>query len=850
MQIIPFLRQKAWHILIPAFILVVVFISFYPCLQAGFLNWDDNVHLTENLNIRMIAWEGITWANARDIFTQKVNRTYQPLTIFSYALEFYFFKDNPFVYHFNNVILHMLVSLLVFGFMRRLKLSLWAAGLATLLFAIHPMKVESVAWVTERKDVLYALFYMLALHSYWSYLKHKRFFFFAMTFFFGLFSLLSKAMALSLPLILLLCDWFYGRKMTSFKVWLEKIPIFVLTIFIAGITYLGFARMPIQNIGDAVLLWTWTFTFYFEKFFFPYLLLPIYSYPTPVSFLNPEYFFSLLFPFVIVAGLYCARKNKHILFSFGFYFLSIFFLMRFDFRDAHIVGDRFMYLPSLGFCYFFGYAGQLLWNRIKGKKKFYQYSIFVVIAVVFALLGAKTFFQSKIWKSNITLWEYQLLYSRQNPIPFNNLAISYNGYEYKERYKKDFDEFRKKAQQDPSYLTQERNFSNPVQIGNLAERRFFMLKEALKIKRDYSDVWYNLGMMYTDLGLIDEAIKMYEEAIRSDPHMSKPYFELANLLVDKGEDRKAIMLYLSVLSLPEASEDPDTYMSLVLKYNKIIREKPSDANGDLYRQARQKTMDVYRAWVGQKGARKKDYFDLAWMYEDMGGYFSSILLYKELLKERPKDLQTMETLGSLYYESGEFDEALDIYQKIATVTPDDEKIYLNLGAIYNKKGDFKKAITQYQKVLDLNPYNRKSYFNLGYVYENMNRNKEAVSFYQAVVKIYPNYAEAYYNMANIYAKVKKLPEAIDSYKKALGIKPDHLNALINLSIVSFFAKDFDGAQQALERAKALGYEPHPQFIKALQWAKEGEGKMPGSSLKDFVDELFDVNNKEDSEQAR
>ncbi|MDP8265614.1 MAG: hypothetical protein P9M07_01570, partial [Candidatus Aceula meridiana] len=122
------LRQKAWHVIIPVFILVVTFISFYPCFKAGFLNWDDNVHLTENLNIRMIAWEGITWANIKDIFTQKVNHTYQPLTIFSYAIEFYFFKDNPFVYHLNNIILHMLVSLLVFYFLRRLKLSLWAAG--------------------------------------------------------------------------------------------------------------------------------------------------------------------------------------------------------------------------------------------------------------------------------------------------------------------------------------------------------------------------------------------------------------------------------------------------------------------------------------------------------------------------------------------------------------------------------------------------------------------------------------------------------------------------------------------------------------------------------------------------
>ncbi|MCX5680983.1 MAG: hypothetical protein NT079_01660, partial [Candidatus Omnitrophica bacterium] len=244
----------------------------------------------------------------------------------------------------------------VFLFMRQLGISVWAAGFATLLFAIHPTRAESVAWVTERKDVLYGIFYMAGLNAYLRYIKDNNRNFYFLTIALALLSILSKPMALSFPLILLLCDW-YGKRKIDKKIILEKIPIFFIIFIVAGMTYLRHVRVPVNSYSEALLIWPWTLTFYIKKFFYPVTLLPVYNIPKPVSIINPTYLSALLAAIAIPFILVRFRRFRWLLFSFGFYFLSIFFLLRFDYgHDAQSVADRFMYLASLGFCFFAGFV--------------------------------------------------------------------------------------------------------------------------------------------------------------------------------------------------------------------------------------------------------------------------------------------------------------------------------------------------------------------------------------------------------------------------------------------------------------------------------------------------------------
>ena len=250
--------------LILSLVLAATCIAFSSSLFSGFTNWDDELLVVNNPEIRSLDFNHI-----KTIFTSTASMGYIPLTIFSFAIEYQFFGLNPFVFHFDNLILHLVVTALIFFFGLRLGLHVWAAGLAALLFGTHPMHVESVAWISERKDVLYATFYLLALHSHWSYLESQKRNSYALTILYGFLSMLAKPMALSLPMILLICDGMKGRRFTL-KVFLEKIPHCLYIIPLVLITYRIHAQPVQSSLGEGLLTWIWCSVFYIWKFFFPF----------------------------------------------------------------------------------------------------------------------------------------------------------------------------------------------------------------------------------------------------------------------------------------------------------------------------------------------------------------------------------------------------------------------------------------------------------------------------------------------------------------------------------------------------------------------------------------------------
>jgi len=377
-----------------AIILIIVFISYLPTLKSEFVQWDDDVHVLDNLSIRSLDREHIG-----DIFKDRINKIYLPLTTLSFAVEYHYFGFNPFIYHLNNLILHLFIIAFIFWLGMRLELTIIGASIGALIFGIHPIHVESVAWITERKDVLYAFFYMAALLSYMRYLDVLSYRFLVLTTILGVLSMLAKPMALSLPLILLLLDWFKGRKI-GLKAILEKLPIFILTAAITWMTYSGHARIPGKNTLEGVLIWPWTFVFYLRQFLFPFFSVPVYRLPHPITYLNIQYLLPLITFGIVVFSVFRLRKYRWFIFSFAFYFLSIFFLLRFDeLKDTNMVADRFMYLPSLGFCLLLGLGFERLW-----KKKIIAIACLIILTAFFSV---KTYKQCQIWQNSTTLWEHQ-----------------------------------------------------------------------------------------------------------------------------------------------------------------------------------------------------------------------------------------------------------------------------------------------------------------------------------------------------------------------------------------------------------------------------------------------------------
>ncbi len=623
--------------------------------------WDDDVHLFENISIRMLDQEHVG-----DIFKTTVNGIYIPLTTLSFALEYHFFKYNEFFYHLDNLILHLGVVIFIFLIGLRLGLSVFASGMASLLFGIHPMHVESVAWVTERKDVLYSAFYMAALLSYLKYLDSEKFKFYIITIILGILSILAKPMALSLPITLLLFDWFKRRKITV-KVLVEKAYLCFFLVPVVFITYFSHARLPGENIREGILIWPWTFTFYLRQFLFPFFSAPIYRLPRPITFFNFEYLASLVVFLLVVFSVTRLKRYRWFVFAILFYFFSIFFLLRFDgLADTNIVADRFMYLPSIGFCFLFGLGAELLlkWKKIWG----------CVFLFLFGLLGFKSFQQCQVWKNSVSLWQHQLKYFPKECIALNNLAVALT------------------AQKDKKgFIKKEYNVNY---IKSLYER-------ALKVDPYFINAYYNLGQLYKDLGRKKEAIAYYQKALMIDPQYKDAYFSLGNLFRDSGDVEKAIQAYQQTLAIHP--DDEDVYVNIITAYTKLPK---SDKRNENYIRERETLVDQLKDLIQKRPPRTTSYFNLGFAFGEVGDFQEAIKAYKQALEINPDHSKSLQNLGNAYFSlaylqemKGLLPQAVKNYRQSIAVNPKNAEAYYNLGNVYARLNFPEKAISFYLKAV-------------------------------------------------------------------------------------------------------------------------------------------------------
>ena len=787
-------------VLILTVILAITFVSYLPILKGEFLLWDDDVHVLENITIR-----GLDLEYVLEMFTATVNKIYIPLTSFSFALEYHFFGYNPFVYHLDNVLLHLLVVVMVFFLGQRLGLSREAAGVGALMFGVHPIHVESVAWITERKDVLYAAFYMAALLTYLRYLEEKRSYGLWVTTMLGALSMLAKPMALSLPLVLILLDWFKGRPLKG-QAFIEKLPLCVIIGAIAWISYAAHARIPGENIVQSALIWPWTFTFYLRQFFFPYISVPLYRLAKPVALTNPEYFLSLAVLVLVVLALARLRRNKWFVFAVLFYFFSIFFLLRFDeTKDVNTVADRFMYLPSLGLCLLLGLGVERLWMKCRGKS-LARGMIFASLVVLAAAFSFKTFRQCYVWRDSMALWQHDLKFYPDEPLALNNFAVTLG----KTREFEDAQKGYKKVMR--SGLAGISKGLAPEVVAKIrkVDHLIGLYRRAVEVEPGYMDAHYNLGEQYARVGRFPEAVEAYKKALEIDPEFKDAHCGLGDVYAEVGDERQAVFAYEQALRFHP--EDKDLHVIVVKAYTKAIEKNPGVA---AYREARNNVLARYAAMVNQDRPKATSYFNLGNLYVEMGDNAMALLAYRRALELNPRHAGTLYNLGNLYKDQGRFKDALGFYQKAIAVDPRISDAWLNMGIIYGKQKEAGQEKAYYQKAVEVDPRNGRAYFNLGFLGEAAGDMEGALSLYQKSVEFDPANAEGYYNLGNIYAKLKKAPEAISSYWKAVEQDPGHVNALVNLSILSFQQGDFKGAVKYCDEAVSLGYDAPRQYLDTL-----------------------------------
>ena len=487
--------------------LAVTIIAFIPSLFNDFVTWDDDVNILKNPNLQVFDWRSI-----KGIFTDTVIGNYNPLAILSLAIEKAIFGLNATVIHIDNLLLHLVCVCFTYKIGIKLHLSPIAAGLIALLFGIHPMRVESVAWVTERKDVLYGAFYFAAIYTYLLYTqsdKKQKGYFWATIGLFAL-ALLSKIQAVSLPLSLLTIDYFLKRKL-NFKLILEKAPYFLmsLAIGILGILFLStegsLEQVTDYSLWERLLVGGYTYLVYLAKFIFPYKMSPLYPYPSVIGW----HFYvgtALLLP--LFAGLFYAFKQQKsaLLFGFAFFTFNILFMLQILGAGQAFLADRFTYVPYFGLFFIIGFYYQ---EFIQQKPKIKR-GLTIGLGTYLLVFAVMTWQQNKIWKNGETLWTHVLKYYNKIDTPYSNRA---------------------------QYYRDQGNINEALADYN----------KAIEVKPKKGSTYNSRGKTYFDLGgaqndrtLVQKAIEDYTKGIELEPELGELYANRGAALGYLGKTQQAL----------------------------------------------------------------------------------------------------------------------------------------------------------------------------------------------------------------------------------------------------------------------------------------------------------------------
>jgi protein O-mannosyl-transferase len=388
-------------------VLVLTLVAHVRSLQGKFVEWDDTTHITRNPAIRSLSFESV-----RVMFTKPIAKLYCPLTWLSYAVDYRIWNQDPFGYHLTNLLLHLANTLLVLVLTSMVLRDRWkhattTALLTAAIFGIHPLRVESVAWVTERKDVLFAFFYLSALIVYCRWLDtHKLRNYWVC---FGLFvaSVLSKSTAVTLPLILLLLDHFLARR----KAWAEKLPFFAVSLIMTAITFLSQSSGQGQTVAgpDVIPLWARTgligycALFYVRKFFWPLHLSAVYPIFDEMNWgilINLEYIAA--FALITILAIATRRRWPALLPSWLFYVIMLSPTIGLVPVGIHVVADRFSYMPLIGLALPVSMA--VAWAFASMPNTVTRFAFGGVIAVVLATLVCLTDERGAVWYNTETLF--------------------------------------------------------------------------------------------------------------------------------------------------------------------------------------------------------------------------------------------------------------------------------------------------------------------------------------------------------------------------------------------------------------------------------------------------------------
>jgi Flp pilus assembly protein TadD len=664
---IPVMARSRFPVWLIAVLLVLVTMALYwPVTRCDFINLDDPAYVTENPHVQDgLNREGVKWA-----FCNTEQAAYwAPLMWLSHMLACQIFGLNAWGHHLINVLLHAANTVLVFFVFRQMTRATWRSVVLAALFGLHPLRVESVAWVTERKDVLSTLFWLLTLWAYAKYVEaaevrnSKSGMWYGAAIAMFVLGLMSKAMLVTVPCVLLLLDYWPLERFKpgcARRLVTEKIPFFALAAVASVVTFTlqkhggsvaSFEDVPLgMRSGNALI----SYCRYLGKLFWPTDLAVFYPHPGywPMG--------KVLLAGVLLCGisvvLFVRRRRYPFLLMGWLWFVGTLVpVIQLVQSGEQAMADRFTYVPSLGVLIL------TIWGAYELTRDWRCQMIVLSVAgsAAIILCIGLTRQQLGYWKDNQTLYRHALEVTENN-----YFAHSFLG-----------DALLAKGQIDEAIS---------------------QYQEAIRLKRSEARSHDFLGIALGRKGQTDEAIRQFQEAIRLKPDDANAHYNLGAALGKKGQTDEAIHQFQEVIRLTPDFAYAHNNLGTVLLTRGQIEEAISQ-----FQEAIRLKPDYVEA-----------HYNLGNAFLTKGQIEEAIRQFQEVIRLKPEYADAHYNLGSALLKKDQIEEAIRQFQEVIRLTPDDAEAHNNLGTAVGRKGQTEEAISQFQEAIRLKPDDAEAQDNL------------------------------------------------------------------------------------------------------------------------------------------
>ena len=700
-------RTELW---IALGLVAATFLVYAQVWGFKFVNFDDPDYVNTT-------GRGVLWA-----FTSVEAANWFPVTRLSHILDGLLFGTRSGWPHLVNVMWHAAAAVLLFGFLHRATGARWRSAFVAFVFALHPLHVESVAWVSERKDVLSAFFWFLTLWAYVRYVQRPGRGWYAFTLAAFAVGLMAKPMMVTLPLVLLLLDvWPLGR-----RAYREKTPFFALSAASAIATFVvqqsagAVGRLAVFPLGLRVQNALVTYITYIARMFWPASLAVFYPYPAEL----PAWQSILAAAAILAVSLSVwrgSRNHPYLAVGWAWYLVTLLPVIGLVQVGAQARADRYTYLPMTGL------AIMLAWGaaELAASQPNLKPAIKALAVLVCAACIPVTWAQISQWKDSRTLFEHALEVTSGNYLAHHNLGVT---------------------------LADEGQ-------SNEAIAHF---QEALRIRPDYAQARTDLGNALSKLpGRAAEAIAQYQAAVSTLPASPIPHNDLGNALSKAGRAQDAIAEYQAALRIKPDYAEAHNNLGKALA---AILGRQAEAIAQ-YQAALQAQPDLAEAHVnlGQVLA------------EIPGRQSEAVEQYQSALRLRPDLAEAHHGLGrALSDMPGRMPEAVAQYEAALRIDPDLAEAHYDLGLALSGMGRPAEALSQFEVALKIRPDYAEAHNNLGAtLIGTPGRAAEAIAHFEAALRIQPDYADAHYNLGVALAESPgRTREAIAHLEAAQRLRPD------------------------------------------------------------------------------